>query len=522
MNEQQHQLSAMARRAVEARNWPLVDQCATALIQLNRRSAEGYFLQGLAHKAASRLDKAASVFKKVLAIDATRYDAAVELAYQHLLAANNNESLNLLRRYTRSLQNSPLYLDMSASIYSRLGLFIAAQPLLERAHELQPNVDIFKANLAANTVILGQTERAKALYTELLVRQPQHQRHHYQLARLDKAQDSNHLNQMLDIIERNGQPPNKNIFLYYAIGKELEDLQRWSEAFSYYQRASDAVSSVADYDVGKDLALINCIIETCHADWLDEQPLQISQPQDKTPVFVVGLPRSGTTLTERIISSHSQVESADETFFLQAAIRKAGGNQAPGAISPNILRAAARKKPSVIARSYRDSIDYKLGKAPFFVDKLPENFMYLGFIARSFPQARIVHLRRHPMDVCFAMYKQPFFRYAYSLADLGAYYLAFERLFKHWQALLGERLVVVDYETLVADQVNQTRHLLAQLQLPFEQACVDFDQNAAPSATASSVQVREKIHQRSVANWEHFKRELAPLYQQLEAGGIKL
>ena len=522
MNDQQHQLSTMARRAVGAGNWPLVDKCAAALIQLNRSSPEGYFLQGLAHKAASRPDKAASAFKKTLAVDAMRYDAAVELAYQYMLSARNSEALNLLRDYATSLDNSPLYLDMSASIYSRLGLFIDAQLLLERAHQLQPRVDIFKAKLAANSVIVGQSGKAKALYTELLTRQPQHQRNHYQLARLQTAHDSNHLTQMLNIIEHNGLMPDKNIFLYYAIGKELEDLQRWQEAFNYYQRAGDAVTSVAEYDVGDDLALINCIIETCNADWLQEHQENVSQASEKTPVFVVGLPRSGTTLTERIISSHSHVESADETFFLQAAVRKASGSNAQGAISPSMIRAAARKKSIVIANSYRDAINYKLGKAPLFLDKLPENFLYLGFIARSFPHARIVHLRRHPMDVCFAMYKQPFFRYAYSLADLGTYYLAYERLFKHWQAVLGERLVVVDYETLVADQVNQTRRLLEQLQLPFEQACVDFDQNTAPSATASSVQVRKKIHQRSVANWRHFSRELEPLYNQLKVGGIQL
>lgn len=160
-----------------------------------------------------------------------------------------------------------------------------------------------------------------------------------------------------------------------------------------------------------------------------------------------------------------------------------------------------------------------------FIEKLPFNFLYLGFIAAAWPQARLVHLVRNPMDACFSMYKQVFtwaYPFSYSLDSLGRYYVAHDRLAQHWRTLLGDRLIEVEYETLVADQEGQTRLLLDRLGLPFEQACLQFDQNQAPSTTASSVQVRERVHTGSVRRWKRYDRHLQPLREQLEAAGIRV
>jgi hypothetical protein len=178
-----------------------------------------------------------------------------------------------------------------------------------------------------------------------------------------------------------------------------------------------------------------------------------------------------------------------------------------------------------IARGYLDAVDYRLGAEPMFIDKLPFNFLYLGFIARAWPEARIVHLVRSPMDACFSMYKQVFtwvYKFSYSLDSLGRYYVAHDRLRRHWQQVLGDRLVEVEYESLVADQEGETRRLLERLGLPFEQDCLDFDRNHAPSATASNVQVREKVHSGSVQRWKHFAGQLQPLKEQLESAGIRI
>ena len=399
-----------------------------------------------------------------------------------------------------------------------------AWPLHRRAVDLQPGVAPLEANLAACSVYLGKIDEARALYRSLLARNPNHQRNHYDLARLETVRDATHVEQMLGMLAATKLPPDQNIFLYYALGKELEDLERWDEAFHYFKLAGDAATSVSNYDVAEDVALIDSVIETCTAAWVADAPA--TTPADDTghtPIFIVGLPRTGTTLTERILSSHSQVQSLGETQFLQMILRQVGGVPGLKGSTCAVLQAAAQQDIRRIAAGYLDAVRYRLGSAPFFIEKFPDNLLYLGFIAKAWPDARLVHLRRHPMDACFAMYKQVFtwsYKFSFDLNTMGAYYIAYDRLMRHWRYVLGERLVEVDYETLVSDQEVQTRRLLSQLGLEFEPACLEFDRNEGAIATASSVQVREKIHARSVQRWKHFERHLRPLQDILRSAGI--
>ena len=521
MNGNLVQLINIARSAAQSRDWPAVSNYAKQILKQDRESAEGHFLSGLVEKAANRADKAADAFTRVITLDARRYDAAVELAGQYAIVQRHGDASEVLQRYESRLADSPRYLNMAADTYSRIGLHARAWPLYQRANELQPDIDLFQASLAACAVYLGNIEEARAIYRSLLQRRPNHQRNHYELARLQRAKDSAHIEQMKGTLAISGLPAEKNIFIYYAIAKELEDLEQWQEAFDYYKLAGDAAAGVANYDVDADIKVIDKIVEVCDADWLAAGIEGTRQDdQGSIPVFVVGLPRTGTTLIERIVSSHSQVESADETFFMQTVIRRVSGIESRENMSPAIIGAAANKDIGLIAKGYLNAVDYRLGGSPMFIDKLPENFLYLGYIAKAFSAAQIVHTRRSPMDACFAMYKQSFFRYAYTLEDLGRYYVAYDRLRRHWREVLRDRLIEVEYESLVTDQEDQTRTLLDKLGLEFEQACLDFDRNVAPSATASSVQVREKVHTRSIDKWKNFASQLQPLRDYLVEHGI--
>lgn len=517
-------LSATARRAAQARDWNSVGACSRQILGLDRRSAEGWFLAGLAEKGGGRPQKAADAFSRALRLDAARYDAAVELAAIHWSQRRHREAKELLERHEAQLSNSPLYLGMAAETWTRLGLHARAWPLYQKALELQPEIETFQAGLAACSILLGKLTEAKSLYLSLLKKHPQHQRNHYELSRLERARDDAHVAQMKAVLEATRLPPERNIFLYYAIAKELEDLGRWEESFEFYRLGGDAAAGEArkaGYEVSQDVALIDRIIEVCDAEWLAATK-PAGTTASPTPVFIVGLPRTGTTLTERIVGSHSQVESADETFFLQITLRRVSGVQSREDMSPRMIEAAAREDIRKIADGYLDAVAYRLSGKPLFIDKYPFNFLYLGFIARAFPAARIVHLRRHPMDACFAMYKQSFFRFAYTLEDLADYYAAYDRLSRHWRERLGDRIIEVQYESLVADPEGQIRALLERLGLDFEQDCLDFHLSEAPSATASAVQVREKAHTRSVARWRKFEQHLQPLKMRLEAAGIPL
>jgi tetratricopeptide (TPR) repeat protein len=526
MNDEFTRIRLAATQARRARDWEVVGSYAGHMMQRWPEEAEGHFLAGLIERLNQQPRKATAAFERALTLDDNRYDAAVELANQYSIARRNGDAARLLDRYGTALDNSPVYLDLAGTVYTEIGLSQKAWPLFRRATALQPGVDLFQANLATCAVFLGKVEEARKIYTSLLKRFPHHRQNHYQLSRLKKARDFQHIEQMKEIIRVNDDPPERAIPLYFAIAKELEDLGQWEESFEYYRKAGDAVCSVANYDVNTDIQLIDSIIENCNADWLNEGAITTDPAiGSKTPIFIIGLPRTGTTLTERIISSHSRVASLGETLFLQMVLRQESGIESKERMTPEMIKAVAGKDIAAIADGYLSSVEYRLGGEPMFIDKLPFNFLYAGFIAKAWPQARIVHLVRNPMDSCFSMFKQVFtwaYKYSYSLNDLARYYLAHDRLRKHWQDLLGKRMVEVEYEALVSDQEAQTRRLLEALELEFEPACLEFDKNKAPSTTASSVQVRAKVHTDSVRRWKRFERQLQPLRDHLEGAGIDI
>lgn len=524
MNENQSIFSVMARKAVQKRDWAAVNHCAEELLKLNSESAEGYFLKGLVEKAADRPAKALEAFATALDIDAGRYDAAIELANQHCVARRNAAAATLLDKYEEMLSNSPMYLDLAGTIYSDIGMPERAWPLHRKANELQPGVDLFQANLASSSVYIGKIEEGKKAYKQLLKKYPAHQRNHYSLARLEKATDTTHVEQMIEILRSTNLRPEQNVFMYFALGKELEDLEHWDDAFYHYKLGGDAVASVADYDVETDLRIIDKMIEVCDQEWVAAGTDTIEKgPNQKTPIFIVGLPRTGTTLTERIIASHSKVQSVGETEFVQMVIRRESGIASVEKMTPEMIEVMAGKDIDLISQGYIDAVSYKLSDEPIFIEKLPFNFLYLGFIAKAFPSAKIIYLKRNPMDACFALYKQVFtwaYKYSYTLDTLGRYYVAYDRILNHWRGILAERLIEVEYETLVSDQDGQTRRMLDELGLDFEENCLHFDKNETASTTASSVQVRQKIHTGSVNKWKRFERQLEPLRDYLVQAGI--
>ena len=421
-------------------------------------------------------------------------------------------------RETDHLPDDPRFLDMAGHAWFLMGRYDEAWPLFERAVSLSPDTEMLLVHKASCAVFVGKTDTARSIYKSILKRNPKNQRIHYELAQLGRARDDKHVQQMLKAL-RKGAPAD-NIFLYYALGKEYEDLERWDSAFEFYKKGGDAVKTISNYDVAEDVDVIDTIVETCTSSWLQDSPA--SQSIAPVPIFVVGLPRTGTTLTDRILSNHSQVESAGESQLLQMVLRSGtrAGNEI--GITSAQIKAAARREPATIARDFLGAIKHRLGGAPYFIEKLPENVLYLGFVAKAWPDAKIVHLRRHPMDACFAVYKQSYFRFAYSLDDLAEYYLAYDRLSRHWREALGTRMVEIHYEDLVSDQENQTRDLLDALGLDFEEGCLHFDTNVAPVATASSVQVRERVHTRSVEKWKKFAAQLQPLKERLRDGGVDI
>ena len=245
------------------------------------------------------------------------------------------------------------------------------------------------------------------------------------------------------------------------------------------------------------------------------------------PIFVFGMPRSGTTLVERILSSHSAVHSAGELQNLSVALKRLSGSRTPALIDPDTIRRARQADLTRLGEAYIASTRPGTGQVPHFIDKLPHNFLYAGFIAAALPNARMICVRRGALDTCVGNFRQlfaqtsPYYDYSFDVLDTARYYVQFDRLMAHWNALLPGKILEVRYEALVDDVRSGAARMLDHCGLAWEEACVHFERNTAPVATASAVQVREPVSRASIGRWKRYEAELADARRILEDAGIE-
>lgn len=373
-------------------------------------------------------------------------------------------------------------------------------------------------SLAAAAVNLGQLDEAEMLYNRAIALNPNDADAYVNRSALRTWQDgTHHLDELLAVLKRLPQGHAGEVPLCYALAKELEDLGDFERSFTYLQHGATRRRAQMNYRVEHDVQAMAAIAKAFNGDVLARPNPSVP---DECSLFVLGLPRSGTTLVERILSSHSQVGSVGETSTFAFSLMHLTG--ATSTKSELIQRSTAIDF-SRLGALYRQGIRSYAEPGMWLIDKTPANFLYLGLIHLSLPGAHVVHLRRHPLDSCYAMYKTLFrmgYPFSYSLEDLGHYYLAYHRLMAYWREQLPGFVLDVDYEDLVQNQEAGTRRLLQHCELEWEPQCLEFHANPTPSATASAAQVRRPIYQSSVARWRHHEKQLEPLTEFLTRHGV--
>lgn len=402
--------------------------------------------------------------------------------------------------------------------YTLLGLFHEAEHCYATALSLRPDDPACLYNHATTLLALGRIDAAEAALDRVIQQTPQDGDAWYNRSTLRRQTPArNHVAAIEARLARAPAGSAEIVPLNYALAREREDLGEHAASFAALRRGADARRQRLQYRVEDDLDTMRLIAETFDADFFARQH---AGHDDARPLFVVGLPRSGTTLVERTLASHPAITSRGESADLaQAVVRLAS----PASGKAELVQRSARMDFAALGRTYGGTLPPATGHARV-VDKTPGNFLYLGLVAAALPQARIIHLRRNPMDACYAMYKTLFrmaYPFSYDMDDLGRYWLGYSELMAHWRRVLpADRFIEVDYEALVADHEGVSRRLVTHAGLEWDSACLAFDRNPEPTLTASAAQVRLPVYRNSVGLWRRYEDQLAPLRQRFEEAGV--
>ena len=409
--------------------------------------------------------------------------------------------------------------DTIGVVYSRTGFHERAIPFYKRAVELDPSPPNFHYNLGASLQFAGEFEKAEAAYKATIEREPDSYRAFSALVSLSRqTPQKNHLAKLQSLFDEHHADPDKALHIGHAIAKTLEDLGRYEESFDWLVRAKRGKRVAIGYRPETDLELFAAAAAT-----VGEPSVADKDCSDASPIFIVGLPRTGTTLVDRILSSHPSVVSAGELNTFAGLVKAKAGSPSNLVLDAETLSNAADADLGRIGRAYIEETRRLARGANRFTDKMPLNFFYAWLIHRALPNARIVALRRDPLDSCLSNFRQLFatgfsyYNYSLDIDDTALYYKGFEQLLATWrQHIPATRYLELRYEDIVHDQEDQTRQLLEFCDLPWNEACLRFHENTAPVATASSVQVRQPLYSGSIGRWKKYGDRLDSLGRTLD------
>ncbi len=511
------------------------------LEQATRLFAQGQFRE--AEKQAQSLlqensrDVNAALLLARIAINARCYDDAeqllvriTEMAPGFIAAWHDLGSvLKELNRFEEAVEalKEAVRLDPNNAVthyFFGAALAMAAQPeaaieAYQKAVDIDPDLSGAYIGLGHVLKTVGDQEGGVLAYRRAIALRPDFGETYYSLSNLKTFRFSD--DEIADMEVRIGNsalPVDCQVHFAFTLGKAFEDKSDYESAFRYYELANRRHRETIAYDPVQTEVAHEKMKTTFSAQFFEEHARNGGGCMSPDPIFILGLPRSGSTLLEQILASHSQVDGTSElpdiSMIAQSVTSKPLRRTFPISM-PDLTAEEVRG----LGLQYLRQTQRHRGSAPFFTDKMPNNFAYVGFIKTILPNAKIIDARRHPMDSCVGCFKQHFAKgqtFTYDLFELGEFYLEYDQLMKHWDAVLPGQVLRVQYEDVVSDLETQVKRILAFCELGFEESCVKFHETKRAVRTASSEQVRQPIYQGSLATWKRFGSDLDVLREVLD------
>jgi tetratricopeptide (TPR) repeat protein len=547
MNTVRESAYAELMRLIRARDWRAAEAACARFNRAHPEVAAGWHAASRVAMRLGRATEAAARNERALRLEPHNPKFLLGRAECLLALGKSAAAIEAADAAQRHAAADPLLLDAIGGIYSKANDQARALAAYDAAVALAPDSPHFLYNRAAARRFLGRIHEAEIDYDRVIALKPTDFEAYRNRSDLrPQTEASNHVSELEGLLAGKLPDWRAEVQLRYALAKEYEDLGRHPEAFEQLLRGARQRRAHMRYDVSTDVATVGWIIEAFPAgpSRVDPKgttrehnlvgPNQVGPTQTgltppglsaESPIFIVGLPRSGSTLVERILSSHSQIVSGGElNHFAICLVDAVRGNSSAAPPRRELVARSAEVDFAALGHDYLARAKSAIGREQRFTDKMPLNYLYCGLIHRALPNARIVHVSRRPMAACYAMFKMLFeegYPFSYDFAELAQYYLAYRRLMDHWHATLPGVIHELSYESLVADQLGESRKLLQFCGLDWQDACALFHRNPSATTTASAAQVRRPLYGSSVSQWRHYERELAPLRALLDAAGVE-
>ena len=426
------------------------------------------------------------------------------------------------RLLERPLSNAAAEADVAAML-SMMGDQDQASRLLDRAMVVLGPHPAHLYNRSQMHLYAGRLAQAEADLRLCLAMEPGMAKAHWALSKLPAGAHGDADTRAARLTLSRAAPASQDeAFLRFALFNQLDRMDEHAQAWEELVRGCQAKRTILHYASDDSARLFEALRKTF--------PLPTAPPdasgngRGPTPIFIVGMHRSGTTLLERMLGNHSQVSEGGELYDLPAQLRLAVGRHFRGPLDIAVVGQANALDFAAIGNGYLEQVKWRAKGQPFLIDKLPSNFLNIGFIRHALPQARIVHMQRDPMDTCFSNLKELFSNacaYSYDTDELADYYAGYRATMQHWRQALPAFVLDVRYEDLARDPEGQCRRILDFCGLPWEDGCLDVGGNQRAVNTASSAQVREPLHQRGIGAWRRYEPQLQGLRARLAANGIE-
>ena len=522
-----------SRLALQNRDYRRLVHLCQAMRKVRPAYADAWFLESVAAEAGRNIAAAVKLVDQALTLDPKNGEYLVQKARYHASAGQMGEARESAEAALTAGASGPSQLNTLGVVFTRLGAHQAAAKALRQSVEASATNPHSQFNLAAAEQFLGNDDAARFHYEEAIRLQPTNARSYWALSELDKnAVSERYEAAMRKLASSPSLSVNDALYLAHALARIDEHRGDYATAIQRLSEAKARRRAQLNYRFDEDRQVFDALHDAYPGEVTTDTGEAPGASAEGTvrPLFIVGLPRTGTTLLERMLCAHDAVDTLGELQDLPMALKRLSRTPGPRVLSPEVIAATATA-PITLREAYLDSIAIRMRELGsglrYHIDKTPLNALLLGHIARHLPDAKIILLRRHAMDAGLSNYRQLFsleysyYNYSYDLEDTGRYIAAFEALMAHWHRVLGSRMHILDYEDLVAEPEQRLRDTLNYLELPWQDACLNFHERGGAVATPSNSQVRQPVYRTAVERWKRYGDALRPLRDALDRSGYE-